>query len=132
MVEAYVTDTHALVWYMTDDSRLSGEAKRLFKKADDQECQIIIPCIVLFESVYLIEKRKIAIEFEHFLSMLSLSRNYRIEPLCLPIIEEALNIPKAGVKDPWDRIIAATSKYLGTPLITRDRSLEKIGIETVW
>lgn len=32
---AYVTDTHSLVWYMTDDPKLSPRAKKAFAEADD-------------------------------------------------------------------------------------------------
>ena len=83
---SYVTDTHSLIWYMTDDPRLSIEAKRVFKKVDNVQDYIFIPCIVFFELLYLIEKKKIIADFDSFLAMLHQSKNYRIEPLCLPII----------------------------------------------
>lgn len=128
----YVTDTHSLVWYMTEDPRLSVEAKMAFQKADEGEENIFIPCITFFELLYLTEKRKLAIDFENFVSMVSSATNYRVEPLCLPIIEQSRTIPREQVKDPWDRLIAATSLHLGFPLITRDSSLRKIGLKTVW
>jgi len=84
----YVTDTHSLVWYMTGDTKLSIEAKRIFKKVDEAQEDIFIPCIVFFELLYLIEKKKIAADFHRFITMVSSSKNYRIEPLCLPIIEK--------------------------------------------
>lgn len=123
----FVTDTHPLVWHLTDDPRLSLEAKRIFN-----EDYIFIPCIVLFELLYLIEKKKIAADFDSFLSLVSLSKNYRIEPLCLPIIEKSKIIPKEKVADPWDRLIIATSMHLNFPLITRDKTLKDIGLEVIW
>ncbi|MFN4218058.1 MAG: hypothetical protein ACK4HB_02030, partial [Candidatus Bipolaricaulia bacterium] len=56
---------------------------------------IVIPCIILSEIMYLTEKRKISIGFQSFLSILRGARNYKIEPLCLPIIE------KRGLKVIW-------------------------------
>jgi PIN domain nuclease of toxin-antitoxin system len=123
----FVTDTHALVWYLIDDPRLSPEAKRIFN-----EDYIFIPCIILFELLYLIEKEKIAADFDGFLSLISFSKNYRIEPLCLPIIEKSKIIPKEKVADPWDRLIVATSMHLNFPLITRDKTLKEIGLEVIW
>jgi PIN domain nuclease of toxin-antitoxin system len=117
---------------MTDDPNLSIEAKRAFEKADNREDHLVIPCIVFFELLYLTEKRKIAIDFASFISMVSLSKNYRIEPLCLPIIEKSRIISREEVLDPWDRLIAATSMHLGFPLITRDKSLRKIGLRIIW
>ena len=93
---------------------------------------IFIPCIVFFELLYLIEKKKIDIRFENFVNLLSHSKNYKIEPLCLPIIEEVRKIPRSTIPDPWDRLIAATSVHLNLPLITRDRSLKKIGLNIIW
>lgn len=128
----YVTDTHSLVWYMTDDPGLSVEAKGVFQKVDNFQDYIFIPCIVFFELLYLIEKKKIAAGFDIFLAMVSSSKNYRIEPLCLPIIEKSRRISRERVADPWDRLIAATSMHLNLPLITRDKNLRKIGLEVIW
>lgn len=125
----YVTDTHSMVWYMTEDLNLSTKAKTVFEKVDNGEDYIVIPCIVFFELLYLIEKKKLPIDFAGFISMVSSSKNYRVEPLCLPIIEKSRMISREEVSDPWDRLIAATSMHLGLPLITRDESLRKIGLK---
>jgi PIN domain nuclease of toxin-antitoxin system len=131
MVMPYVTDTHAIIWHLTGDPQLSTRAKRIFQRADTNQDYIVIPCIVLFEIVYLIEKRKIAINFESLLKDLDRARNYKIEPLCLPIIEKSRTIQR-GIKDPWDRLIAATALHLGMPLISRDLSLRKLGLQIIW
>jgi len=123
----YVTDTHPLLWHMTGDQRLSSAAKDIFDKED-----IYIPCIVFFEMLYLIEKKKIPVNFATLVTMVSSSQNYRVEPICLPIIERARVISKETLPDPWDRLIAATSIHLKLPLISRDKSLGKIGLQVIW
>jgi len=130
----FVTDTHSLVWHITDDPKLSIEAKEIFQKVDNFQDYIFIPCIVFFELLYLIEKKRIVADFDSFLAIVSSAKNYRIEPLCLPIIEKSKIIPKEKVSDPWDRLIAATSMHLNFPLITRDETLREIGIglEVIW
>ena len=128
----YVTDTHALVWYVTDDPKISSQAKGIFKRADNGEDSISIPCIVFLELLYLIEKKRVAVNFDDFVAIVSSAENYRVEPLCVPIIETSRTIPREGVSDPWDRLIAATSIHLGLPLITRDESLAKIGVDRIW
>ncbi len=131
MVKPYVTDTHSLVWYMTDDRRLSKKAKWIFVSADISQNTIYIPCIVFFELLYLIKKKKINVDFDCFIKLVSSSKNYRVEPLCLPIIENSRKIHKKVV-DPWDRLIAATSMHLNAPLISKDRLLRGIGLEVIW
>ena len=126
----YVTDTHALIWYLTDDAQLSNAAREIFEKVDSGQETVLIPCIVLFELFYLVEKNRIVIDFDSVVSMVSSASNYGVEPLCLPIIEASRKI-SMEVRDPWDRLIAATSLRLGLPLITCDRTLEAV-TETVW
>jgi len=127
----YVTDTHSLVWHMTDDPKLSREAKEIFQSADRAEETVYIPCIAFFELVYLTEKRRIGPEFDRFLQLVASSKNYKVEPLCLPIIEKSRQVPRESVTDPWDRLIVATSVHLNFPLITRDKSLRNLGLRVI-
>jgi len=128
----YVTDTHSIIWHMTADPRLSKNAKRIFRKVDNGQDSVVIPCVVFFELLYLIEKKKLDIDLDDFIALVSMSGNYKVEPLCLPIIEISRRIPREKVSDPWDRLIAATSIHLSFPLITRDKTLKKIGLKVVW
>ena len=128
----YVTDTHALIWFMTGDPKLSIDARRAFERTDRRDEHIYIPCIIFFELLYLVDKHKIDADFDSVISMISSSSNYKIEPLCLPIIEASRKISMEKVRDPWDRLIAATSIHLDLPLITTDKSLTNLGIQTVW
>lgn len=128
----YVTDTHALIWHFIDDYKLSQKAKSIFDKVDNGKDFIFIPCIVFFELLYIIEKKKLPIDFDNFVSLVSISSNYKVEPLCLPIIGESRKIHREKLPDPWDRLIVATAIHLKLPLITRDNSIKKIGISIVW
>lgn len=128
----YVTDTHSLVWYMMGNPKLSRRARAIFRKVDNVEEQIIIPCIVFFELLYLVEKKKVVADFDNFLTLVSSSTNYIVEPLCIPIIEKSRRIPRNRIADPWDRLIAATSMHLNYPLISRDESMKQIGLEIIW
>ena len=128
----YVTDTHCLVWYMTDNPRLSSTARSIFQKVDDGQEQIFIPCIVFFELLYIIERKRIPANLDMFIELAAVSENYKVEPLCLPIIEKAGKIPRAKIADPWDRLIAATSLHLDFPLITHDESLRQVGLKIAW
>lgn len=128
----FVADAHTLVWHLTGDSSLSAKARDALRKVDEGEEELFIPCIVFFELTYLVEKRRIAADFDDLVGRVSSSHNYRIEPLCLPIIEKGRSIPMDKVKDPWDRLIAGTSMHLGLPLISRDRSLAELGLKVIW
>ena len=47
----YVTDTHSFLWYLSEDKRLSKNAKSVFDKAENDSAVIVIPTIVLAESL---------------------------------------------------------------------------------
>lgn len=67
-----VADTHALLWYLYNDPRLSAPALALMDSIDQSGDQIAINAITLAEMVYLIEKSKIpATSFERVVTKLS-------------------------------------------------------------
>ncbi len=45
--DKFVTDTHALFWYLTGDSKPGKNASKIFKKAAKGKACIVIPAIVL-------------------------------------------------------------------------------------
>lgn len=55
----YVADTHPLMWFLTGDDRLGKKAKKIFIKADKGETSIVVPTIVLAESLFIAEKNRV-------------------------------------------------------------------------
>ncbi|RPJ13267.1 MAG: hypothetical protein EHM30_11885, partial [Desulfobacteraceae bacterium] len=58
----YVTDTHSLVWYFTDDQRLSKKALKSFESTV-KAGQVIVPTVVLAEVLFIAKKGRIPIGF---------------------------------------------------------------------
>ncbi len=58
MIQA-VADTHALIWYLFADERISPSARRIFDQAVESGDQVAFSAITLVEIVYLIEKSRI-------------------------------------------------------------------------
>ena len=59
---AAVADTHAIIWYLYADARLSLTAKQTIDQAVNAGKLIMISAITPVEMVYLIEKGRIAAE----------------------------------------------------------------------
>ncbi len=53
---AIVADTHATIWYLLDDPRLSQSARRAMEDAAQSGSPIYVPSITFVEIVYLVEK----------------------------------------------------------------------------
>jgi PIN domain nuclease of toxin-antitoxin system len=55
-------DTHALIWYLYDDPRLSKKARDMLEKAASSSDQIACSALTLAEILYLQEKERIPSE----------------------------------------------------------------------
>lgn len=51
----FVTDTHALIWYLQDSPRLGKVAQAAFDACDSGRVVVYIPSICLVEIIYLQE-----------------------------------------------------------------------------
>jgi len=130
----FVTDTHGLIWYLEDSSRLGRRASAAFDACDQGECIIYVPVICLVEIIYLQEKGKIPSHLVQDLQEALRSGETGLEPISLTneIANMIPNIPRTVVPDMPDRIIAATALYLGAPLLTKDNQIQKLGLPVVW
>ncbi len=131
---AAVIDTHALIWYLYGDPRLSSRAKEFIFRANDSGNQVAVSSISLVEMVYLIEKRRIAAES---LSLVAANLNDPDNLLTEAIlnVDVARALPRISVvqiPDMPDRIIAATALHLNVPVISRDAKIASSDIQTIW
>lgn len=126
----YVTDTHSLVWYFADDSRLSDTALTAFD-GTIREGIIIVPSVVLAEIMFISRKGKITLMFEETLKKIEEYENIQIAPLDVEILRVADKIE--AEMEMHDRLIVATTLYYRATLITKDRFIRDIGVcHTLW
>lgn len=127
-----VTDTHALIWYLTGQARrLSRRALRVFQDADGGRSTVHIPVVVLMEVVLLERRGRIELAYRELREQLSLRPGMPVEPLVPEDVDEARGL--AALRDPFDCLIAATARRLGLPLITRDDLItEAKVVRTYW
>lgn len=131
---AVVADTHALIWYLFEPTRLSSVARSFLLQAEANPGVIYVPAISVVEARYLVEKGTLTESI--FRELVDLLLNANTAPTVVPIsldIACALGeVSKRAVPDMPDRIIAATALHLGLPLVTRDRKIQASQIETIW
>lgn len=129
-----VTDTHALIWYLEDNPRLSVAANQLFNQCERGEIIIYIPTICLVEIIYLQEKRRISSLLKTQLDReLTLGNTGMIVfDLTTGVVDALATIQREVIPDLPDRIIAATAIYLGLPLISRDSKIIASQVNTIW
>ncbi len=129
-----VTDTHALIWYLEDSLRLSTAANEVFNKCDKGELLIHVPTICLVEIIYLQEKGRISADMKAQLDTALTTENSGLvlASLTAGVADALATIPRNIVPDMPDRIIVATAKHLGLPLISKDNKITSSGISIIW
>ena len=129
-----VLDTHAVVWHLLDSPRLSPKVLSLVEQAVRDGDPLYVSTISLLETVYLVEKRRLPEEaLDRLIQTLSRPDSDIVSvSFSMAIALAARQITREQVPDMPDRIVAATALYLGVPLITRDGTIQKAGIETIW
>ena len=127
---SYLLDTHALLWWLFDDRRLSKRARALLR---DPQQRILVSSASAWE-----------IATKHRLGRLDVAA---------PLVGDfSGSVSKAGFselairsehaimagswqvdhRDPFDRMLAAQSRVEQVRLITRDAAFEELGVDTLW
>ncbi len=126
----YVTDAHSLIWYFTEDSRLSKNALWAFEETIEEGI-VIVPSIVLAEIMFIGKKGKVSLSFEETLKKIEDYDNFDIAPLDVNILKVADKIE--ADMEMHDKLIVATAVNFQALLITRDERLRESKIvKTIW
>jgi len=131
---AGVADTHAAIWFLFGDPRLSIPAKDFFDKAAIARQKIVLSPISLAEVIYLIEKKRLPpFAFDDLRAALS-NPNHVLEeaPFTAEVAAAMRQVSRDEVPDMPDRIVSGTAVFLGVPLITRDGRIRASNVQTVW
>ena len=129
-----VADTHAVIWYIFADERLSATARAAVEEAAASGDQIAFSSITLVEIIYLAERGRIdPTTLDRLLAAVDSEEAMLIEvPTDRHVAQALRKVERTLVPDLPDRVIAATALHLGLPLITRDRRIQLSGVNTIW
>lgn len=130
-MEIYVVDAHPLVWFITENTRLSEAAYRLLEQAELAEVQVLIPAIVLAEIAYIAQRKRVDVTVDELLQRIEDGDGFAVAPFDIAIFRTMLQLPAEW--EIHDRIIGATAYHYKAKLITNDKVLsESTAVETVW
>lgn len=127
---AFVADTRALVWQLTDPKRLGRGARRAFAAADAGRWLCHVPAITLVEISLLAERGRLRVGLPQVLETLAGHSGYAILSLDM---EQALAFASlVSIRDPMDRLVMAAARATGARLVSNDEALSGHGVERIW
>lgn len=135
VLEIAVTDTHPLVWWLTNQTRRLGrDAHSFFERVESGRAVVCVPATVLVELSEAAHRGAVRFgkPFSAFVESLeNTPLRYQVVPLSGAIVARSHTL--FGVPERGDRLITATAVELGYPLVTRDSAITSVaGIEHVW
>ena len=128
---AYVIDTHALLWYLRDPTRLSAAADAVLRLAVANGAQIIVPAIVVAEFYYVTQKLGRPMLPSALLHHIDRSQEFTFSELGRAQLTQLEEVE--GVSEMHDRLIAAEALVWQAPIITVDETLRRSSsVEVIW
>ena len=123
-------DTHAFLWWNTDDDRLSPVARELIR---DGRNQIIVSVASIWEVAIKVARGRLDLPDEvgayatdrlvrNRWSAMSIEVNHAVRAAALPLIHA----------DPFDRVLVAQAQVEALPIVTADAAIGRYDVETIW
>jgi PIN domain nuclease of toxin-antitoxin system len=127
-------DTHAWVWWATEDRRLSRRARETIERATRTD-GVWLSAISIWEVAKKVEKGQLVLDRPVRLWMdraLGLA-GLQLAELTPAVLMESCELPQPFHGDPADQLIVASARHHGATLVTRDQKLRRYGhVQTLW
>ncbi|MFV2054968.1 MAG: type II toxin-antitoxin system VapC family toxin [Thiohalomonadales bacterium] len=128
-------DTHALIWWVNGDNKLSSAAKKAISKIQKNASVILVSSITVWEIALLVKKRRLTLTMDvsAWIATTAAIDSVRYVAIDNAIAIESVNLPGNFHKDPADRMITAMARHHNVPLLTADERIRNYNyVKTIW
>jgi PIN domain nuclease of toxin-antitoxin system len=117
-----VLDTHAWVWWVTEDRRLSRPARRAIEKSQARDL-LWLSLISVWEVAKKVQKSQLVLDrpVDDWLDLAVTQPGLHVVELSRPILVESCRLPPPFHGDPADQIIVATARDRDATILTKDQ-----------
>ena len=126
----YLMDTHAFLWFVSDDNRLSSKAKSIIKN-NNNEIYFSAASAWEISIKSKLGRMKLGEDLGSFIIEQLTANSFG--PLAITISHSLYTekLPQIH-KDPFDRMMISQSKVENMVLITGDKKIREYKVSTVW
>lgn len=123
-------DSHALVWYLRGDRRLSRKAREI---ADDSQSEVFISAVCAWEIAAKVNRGSWpeAAQIADSLREITVAQAFTALSITIEHVQVA-GFLSARHRDPFDRMLAAQSQIESMPLVTADPVFRTFGTSVIW
>jgi PIN domain nuclease of toxin-antitoxin system len=130
-----VLDTHALLWWVSDNSHLSRKAARRITAESENAGGLLVSCISTWEIAMLVSQSRLTLRIDlgDLFHQLESIESIQFVPVSNRTSMNSVTLPEPFHKDPADRLIVATARESDCTLITSDQMIRDYPhVETLW
>lgn len=134
-ISLIVLDTHALIWWVNGDKKLSETALKTIENEIKDDEKILVSSISTWEIALLVEKGRLSLtmDVDDWLHTISQIEGVKFAPVDNDIAVHSVRLPGEFHPDPADRIIIALARHHSIPLITSNSKIREYKhVKTIW
>ena len=120
-------DTHALVWFLIDRKRIPA---RLLAILVDPVQVVYVSAIAVWEATVKAGIGKLSLPLDE-LEAIIVESGFSELPVTFAHALEVRHLPLIH-RDPFDRLLVAQARHDGLTLVTRDPTVRRYPIDTLW
>jgi PIN domain nuclease of toxin-antitoxin system len=127
-------DTHAWVWWVTEDRRVSAVARRAIERSQAKD-NLSLSLISVWEVAKKVEKAQLVLDrpVDQWIELALARPGLLLVELTRPILVESCKLPAPFHGDPADQLIVATARDRDAAIITKDERIRAYAhVRSVW
>jgi len=125
-----LVDTHALLWWMGGDARLSGQAREIVEDGANQRLVSIVSLWEIAIKISLGRLPTYGLTVSRIAEQLH-EQSFAMIPVRLGDLTRIEKLPWIH-RDPFDRLLIAQALEENVPLLTSDDAIRQYAVQTIW